>query len=196
MITTDDPQLARRMRLFRNHGIDSDPRRREAAGAWFYEMTDLGYNYRLTDFQCALGLSQLGRLDEWTGRRREIAANYEAALGALAGPRPLSIRSGAQHAYHLYVVQVHGEAGGRDSLFRALRADGIGVNVHYIPVHLHPYYQRTHHTRPGMCPRAEAAYGRVLSLPIFPRMTEGDVERVIEAIGRAMKSQHFAPVAA
>ena len=196
MITTDDPQLARRMRLFRNHGIDSDPRRREAAGAWFYEMTDLGYNYRLTDFQCALGLSQLGRLDEWTGRRREIAASYDAALAVLAGPRPLLIRSGAQHAYHLYVVQVGGKAGGRDSLFRALRADGIGVNVHYIPVHLHPYYQRMHHTRPGMCPRAEAAFARVLSLPIFPRMGEGDVERVVDAIGRAMESKYLAPVAA
>jgi perosamine synthetase len=181
MVTTDDPELARRLRLFRNHGISTDHRQREQAGSWFYEMTDLGYNYRLSDLQCALGLSQLRKLPAWVERRQAIARRYDAAFGGLPGVRPLEVRPDVRHAYHLYVVRV---AADRGRVFAALRAEGIGVNVHYVPVHLHPFYRRRYGTGPGLCPVAEAAYEHILSLPIFPRMTDADVDDVIGAVIR------------
>jgi perosamine synthetase len=179
VVTTDDPDFARRMLDFRNHGITTDHRQRERQGSWFYEMVDLGYNYRLTDFQCALGLRQLAKLPAWVARRQEIARRYDAAFAGLPGVRPLRVRPEVSHAYHLYVVRVGGP---RAEVFAALRAEGIGVNVHYIPVHFHPYYRRRFGTGPGLCPVAESAYDRILSLPIFPRMSDGDVEDVIAAV--------------
>ncbi|GAB4364322.1 MAG: UDP-4-amino-4,6-dideoxy-N-acetyl-beta-L-altrosami ne transaminase [Deltaproteobacteria bacterium] len=190
MVTTDDPDLAERMRIFRNHGITSDHRQRAREGSWFYEMTALGYNYRLTDFQCALGLSQLRRLPEWIRRRGEIAARYDEAFAALEVVRPLAVREGVRHAYHLYVIRLDLERlrGGRGEIFTALRAEGVGVNVHYIPVHLHPYYRSRFHTGPGMCPRAEAAYERILSLPLFPGMSDSDVSAVIAAVEKVVRA--------
>lgn len=176
MITTDDPELARRMRTFRNHGITTDHRERQNTGAWFYEMVDLGFNYRLTDFQCALGISQLSKLAGWIDRRRWIANRYNESLASVSEIRPLSVSPEVVHAYHLYVVRL---AKDRDSVFRDLRERGIGVNVHYIPVHLHPYYRKNFSTGPGLCPVAEEAYGQTLSLPLYPGMTAEDVERVI-----------------
>ena len=186
MVTTDDPGLAKRMRLFRNHGITTDHRQREASGSWFYEMVDLGYNYRLTDFQCALGASQLGKLPVWVLRRREIAARYDAAFADAPGIRPLAVRPDAYHAYHLYVIRLEAREPGKDraAIFRSLREAGIGVNVHYIPVHLHPYYRKRFGTRPGDCPVAEAAYERILSLPMYPGMSDGQVDEVIGAVRR------------
>jgi perosamine synthetase len=178
MVTTDDPGLAGRMRLFRNHGLTSDHRQRETQGTWSYEMVDLGFNYRLTDFQCALGLTQLRRLPGFLSRRREIARRYDEAFAGIPGVRPLTTRPDVAHAYHLYVVRVEGD---RAAVFRALRAEGIGVNVHYVPVHLHPFYRSRFSTAPGLCPAAEAAYERILSLPIFPRMTDEDSQAVIDA---------------
>lgn len=190
VVTTDDPQLARRMRAFRNHGIESTPRERTAQGTWRYEMTELGYNYRLSDIQCALATSQLRRLTGWVERRREIAARYDALVAGLPGIRPQRLRPGVGHAYHLYVVQAFAPSPPRDVLFERLRAAGIGVNVHYIPVHLHPYYRRRLGTGPGLCPVAEAASERLLSLPIFPKMTDADVERVAAALGEAVAARH------
>ncbi len=106
MVTTDDLSLARRMRIFRNHGITSDHRQRDQQGSWFYEMVDLGYNYRLTDFQCALGLSQLRKLPGWVARRREIAYRYDAAFAGMTAVQPLAVRPDVVHAYHLYMVRV------------------------------------------------------------------------------------------
>jgi perosamine synthetase len=184
LVATDDPRLAARMRSFRNHGIDTSARQREASGTWAYRMTDLGHNHRLSDLHAALALSQLGRLDDWTARRRQIAARYDAALADLPGLRPLATRPGVGHARHLYVVGVNELLArrSRDELFGALRSRGVGVNVHYPPVHLHPYYQRRYGTRPGLCPVAEEAGERILSLPIFPRMRDGDVDRVVDAL--------------
>ena len=189
MITTDDPDLARRMRIFRNHGITSDHRQREQQGSWFYEMVDLGYNYRLTDFQCVLGISQLRKLPGWVARRQEIARRYDAAVAKIPGVEPLGVREDVSHAYHLYVIRldVTQLQVTRTEVFAALRAEGIGVNVHYIPVHLHPFYRQRFGTGPDLCPVAEAAYERILSLPIFPRMTEGDVEDVIIAVHRVVE---------
>jgi perosamine synthetase len=179
MITTNNPDFALRMRTFRNHGITSDHRQRSEHGSWFYEMVDLGFNYRISDFQCALGSSQLRKLPAWLDRRREIAARYDAAFSGSSSICPLSVNPAAGHAYHLYVVRV---AGDRQESFRKLRERGIGANVHYIPVHLHPFYRRRFGTGPGLCPVAEAAYEQILSLPMFPRMTDADVERVISEL--------------
>ena len=187
-VTTDDPELAGRMRLFRNHGITADFRERAGKGSWFYEMEDLGYNYRITDFQCALGTSQLKKLPQWVKRRREIAACYDKAFSGMSGVKPLEVKSDVVHAYHLYVVQLNLERlrVDRGAIFKALRAEGIGVNVHYIPVHLHPFYRRRFGTGPGMCPVAEAAYERILSLPMFPAMTDDDVHDVVAAVQKVV----------
>ena len=184
MVTTDDASLAERIRQFRNHGFTSDHHQRAAAGSWHSEMTELGYNYRLTDFQSALGLGQLAKLDGWAARRREIAARYDGAFSGLDGVRPLSVRSGVRHARHLYVIRLDRDVPGLDrtAVYEALRCEGIGVGVHYLPVHLHRFYRERFGTAPGLCPVAEAAYEDILSLPIFPAMTEDDVDDVIRAV--------------
>ncbi len=185
-VTTDDAELARRMRLFRNHGISTDFRERAAQGAFAYEMVDLGYNYRLSDIQCALGITQLAKLESSVARRQVIAKQYDDSFRRMAVVRPLAVASEVSHAYHLYVIRLELEAlsADRAAVFRALRAEGIGVNVHYLPVHLHPYYQNRFGTRPGQCPVAEAAYERLLSLPMFPAMSDNDVAQVVEAIDK------------
>jgi perosamine synthetase len=184
LITTEDDRLAQRMRRFRSHGITSDHRQREEAGSWFYEMVDLGYNYRITDFQCALGKSQLGKLPQWIERRQEIARRYDENFAGLNGIEPLWVRPDVSHAYHLYVVCMDAERLGADrgQVFAALRAEGIGVNVHYVPVYLHPFYQEHFGTQPGLCPVAEAAYERIISLPMFPRMSDQDLCDVLTAV--------------
>jgi perosamine synthetase len=181
MVVTVDPELAARVRRFRNHGIASDHRQRDQLGTWYYEMTDLGYNYRLTDMQCALGLSQLPKLAGWLSRRRVIAGLYDASLAGRDDIQPLQRRGGVEHAYHLYVTCC-GPMIERRVVYERMRAAGIGVNVHYLPVHLHPYYQRHWGTRAGLCRTAEKAYNEILSLPIHAGMTELDVDRVLHAL--------------
>ena len=189
-VVTNDPELARRARLLRNHGITTDFRERAAKDSWLYEMVELGYNYRLSDIQCALGLTQLAKLPRSIERRRAIARQYDAAFRETPGLRPLAVRDDVAHAYHLYVVQLDLESlrVDRGAVFRALRAEGIGVNVHYLPVHLHPYYRRQFATGPGLCPAAERAYERILSLPMFPAMEPRDVNDVIEAMQKVLQS--------
>lgn len=184
LIATNHPEYVQRLKLFRNHGIASDFRQREKLGSWFYEMTDLGYNYRLTDIQCALGISQLKKLPAWLLRRQAIALRYDQALANCPGIRPLAVHLEVSHAYHLYVIRVDREKLGQDrgAVFKALRAHGIGVNVHYIPVHLHPFYQREFHTGSGLCPLAEQAYAEIISLPMFPSLTEAEQDQVIAAL--------------
>jgi perosamine synthetase len=184
MITTDDEDLAQRMRIFRNHGITTDHHQRESQGSWFYEMVDLGYNYRLTDFQCALGMSQLKKLSKWIRRRQSIAGTYDEAFKGMPSVQPLQLKKDVLHAYHLYVVRLNSENPHHDrsTIFRVLRNIGIGVNVHYVPVHLHPFYRNRFHTMPGMCPISEKAYEEIISLPLFPGMSDADVATVIEAV--------------
>jgi len=189
VVTTDDAELARRLRMFRNHGITSEARERQERGGWFYEMVALGYNYRLTDLQCALGLSQLKKLDSWLARRRAIAARYNAAFEKLPELALLSVRADRDPAWHLYVIRLNLEQlrVGRAEIFRALRAENIGVNVHYIPVPWHPYYQRLGYTK-GQWPAAEDAYERLISLPMFHAMTDADADDVIEAVRKVAES--------
>jgi len=187
-VTTDDSTLASRMRIFRNHGITTDHRQREDRGSWFYEMVELGYNYRMTDIQCALGLSQLAKLPAWIARRRDIAAAYDRAFTGVPEVKPLRVRYEVGHAYHLYVVQLQLKRleADRSRVFAALRAENIGVNVHYVPVHLHPFYRRRFGTKPGDCLVAEGAYERILTLPIFPAMSDEDVADVVAAVGKVV----------
>jgi len=184
MVTTDDKDLAYSMRRFRNHCLTSEHRERHEQGSWRYEVVDLGWNYRLTDFQCALGISQMKKVPLRTLARRKIAERYNNAFNSLDSIIPLKVQQGISHAYHLYVVQIDEEkfSVDRSQIFRALTAEGIGVNVHYIPVHLHPFYREKLNTREGMCPNAERAYGRILSLPIFAGMTDEDADDVIKAV--------------
>jgi len=188
MICTSDMTRAKKMRTFRNHGITTDHHQRARKGSWFYEMTALGYNYRLTDVQCALGLSQLCKVPGWVARRQKLAQLYNQALAKLPTVEPLMLRQDVSHAYHLYVVKLDPARlrVGRGEVFSALRAENIGVNVHYIPVHLHPFYRERFGTGPGLCPVAEVAYERLLSLPIFPGMTNKDTSDVITAFSKVM----------
>ncbi len=183
MVTTGDLGLAERLRIFRNHGIQSDARERQARGEWYYEMTALGYNYRLSDVACALGLSQLPRLDANIARRREIAAAYDRALVGLPGLELPTVLADVAPSWHLYPIRVRTEERGRRArAFRALRAEGLGVNVHYIPVHLHPYYRARFGFREGDYPVAEDAYAALISLPMFHGMTDRDVDDVVAAV--------------
>jgi dTDP-4-amino-4,6-dideoxygalactose transaminase len=187
VVTTDDDRLAARLRLFRNHGITTDARQREAAGSWFYEMTALGFNYRLSDLQCALGSAQLTRLPGWIARRRAIAARYAAAFAGEAALELPAVRPGRESAWHLYVVRLRLErlAVDRHQVFKALRAENIGVNVHYIPVPWHPYYRDLGFARGGW-PVAEAAYERLISLPMWAGMTDADVADTIAAVKKVL----------
>jgi UDP-4-amino-4,6-dideoxy-N-acetyl-beta-L-altrosamine transaminase len=185
MIVTDDEDLAARARRFRNHGLSNTHKDRACAGSWEYDMVDIGYNYRLSDVQCALGTSQLAKLPGWLKRRHEIAARYDRILLEGGLLIPLRVRPGVSHAYHLYVAQLS-ETGqtvcNRQELFTHLRAHGVTANVHYKPVHLHTYYRTRFDTQPGLCPVAEGAYQRIISLPMFPAMTDSDVDRVCDAV--------------
>ncbi|MCK5541069.1 MAG: UDP-4-amino-4,6-dideoxy-N-acetyl-beta-L-altrosamine transaminase [Desulfobacterales bacterium] len=171
MIVTDNEECAQKMRLFRNHGITIDAMNKEKNGAWFYEMIDLGYNYRITDIQCALGISQLKKLPEWVRRRQAIAFTYSQFFSETKLAKPLKVRKSIQHAYHLYVVRIIK----RDEILLKLRENGIGVNVHYMPVHLHPFYQQKFGYKKGLCPIAEDAYKDIISLPLWPGMEENDI---------------------
>ncbi len=184
MVVTDDETLARAMRRFRSHGIDIDAAQRLASGTFRYEMTELGYNYRLTDLQCALGRSQLSKQSAWLTRRQAIARTYDEAFARVPGVTPLAVRAQVSHAYHLYVVRLDKQSPSlnRDTAFQTLRKARIGVNVHYLPVYLHPYYQQLGYAA-GLCPCAEAAYEEIISLPMYPTLADDQVQRVIREVG-------------
>jgi perosamine synthetase len=179
-----DDRLAERARRFRNHGIDSTPADRPD---WRYDMVDLGLNYRLTDLQCALGLSQLARLPRSLARRAAIAARYRAALAELPTLTIPAVAPDVQHAWHIFPILLALERlrADRAAVFAALRAEGIGVNVHYVPVYWHPYYRDRGYRR-GLCPVAERAYERLLTLPLFPAMTDADVDDVVTAVAKVL----------
>jgi perosamine synthetase len=190
MVATNNAQFAETLRRFRNHGISSDARQRQNAGQWHYEMVLLGFNYRLPDIACALGLEQLKKLGANLARRREIAARYTDAFREIPGVIPPTVLPEANPAWHLYPIRVKLEklAADRAQIFRALRAENIGVNVHYIPVHFHPYYRDRFGFRGGEFPVAEAAYERLISLPMFHAMTDQDVQDVIAAVAKVLSS--------
>jgi perosamine synthetase len=187
-VATNNDEYASLMRSLRNHGIDQDLAQRQAKATWSYDMVRLGYNYRLSDLQCALGLNQIKKLPGWLARRRSLAAAYDAALADLPGVEPLALRPGVAHAYHIYVVLLDLEqlTVDREQVFAALRKEGIGVNVHYRPVHLHSFYSERFGTGPGLCPVAEDAGNRMLTLPMFPTMSDQDLTDVVRALEKVI----------
>ena len=188
MVTTDNPKFAEALRRFRNHGISSDARQRQSAGQWHYEMVLLGFNYRLTDIACALGIQQLKKLDANLLRRRQIAERYAAAFREIPEVVLPAVRDDVNPAWHLYPIRLgRGNLkADRGQVFQALRAENIGVNVHYIPVHRHPYYSERFGYRGGEYPVAEDAYERLISLPMFHGMVDDDVEDVIRAVDKVV----------
>jgi dTDP-4-amino-4,6-dideoxygalactose transaminase len=185
MVTTDDDSLADRVRLMRLHGMSRDAwKRYRADGSWRYEIIEAGYKYNLTDLQAALGLVQLARCEEMWRSRARIARRYTQALASMEAYRTLPVDSDVQHAWHLFVVlvdpsklRIH-----RDQVIDELRERGIGTAVHFIPLHLHPYYQQTWGYRTGEFPIAEDYFDRCISLPIYPGMTDEDITQVIEGL--------------
>jgi UDP-4-amino-4,6-dideoxy-N-acetyl-beta-L-altrosamine transaminase len=192
MVTTGNAQFAETLRRFRNHGISSDARQRQSQGQWHYEMVLLGFNYRLTDIACALGIRQLQKLDENVARRRAIAMKYREELSELPQAILPAEKAESSSSWHLFPIRLRLErlTADRGQIFRALRAENIGVNVHYIPVHLHPYYRDRFGYKGGEYPVAEQAYERLISLPMFHGMSDQDVNDVIRAILKVV--EHYA----
>lgn len=186
-IATTSAESAARMRRFRNHGLDRDVRGREAAGTWSYDLVELGFNYRLSDFAAALGTSQLQRLDASLARRRELARLYLRELAGVAGIRPQRVDAPDAHAWHLFPVIIDGLRIDRDGFVRALRAERIGANVHYTPVHLLSLYRQRLGCRPGMLPVTEAVCARIVTLPLFPAMSDEDARSVVDAVRRIVE---------
>lgn len=188
MALTSDDELAWRMATLRSHGITRDPVRmhREPDGPWYYEQLDLGYNYRMTDIQAALGLSQLDRLDELVERRNLLARRYDQLLAGLPLQLP-AVQPDNKSAFHLYVVRLRNGATRKThrEVFEALRDQGVGVNLHYMPIHLQPYY-RNLGFGPGLCPEAERYAQEAISLPLYPGLTEPQQEQVVQALRKAL----------
>lgn len=185
---TNDGDLAERLSRLRSHGITRDPARmiHESDGPWYYEQIELGFNYRMTDIQAALGASQLGRLAGYVERRNMLASRYDLALSRL----PLRFQArvaGSRSSFHLYVVRLqrHASSLSHREIFERLRGDGIGVNLHYIPVYRQPYYSRLGFDREDY-PEAEAYYAEAISLPLFPSMDEAIQDRVVASLEAAL----------
>lgn len=191
MLLSNDDALHRQLSLLRSHGMVRDPADLEdqGQGAWYYEQHALGYNYRITDIQAALGLSQLGRLDAFVARRRAIAARYTTLLAGLPVTTPFQAAYG-ESAWHLYPIWIEPGADGdvaarRKAVFASLREQGIGVNVHYIPVPNQPYYRRLGF-KPGQFPQAERYYSGAISLPMYYSLTDAEQDQVVEAVRKAL----------
>lgn len=190
VITTNNKELYEKLKLFRTHGITRDKEilYNKNEGSWYYEQLELGYNYRITDIQCALGISQLNKIDKFLRRRREIAEKYNEYLKDIDGIVLPYQEEYIKSSWHLYVIQLELEKFkvGRREIFEALQAENIGVNVHYIPVYYHPYYQKLGYKK-GLCPNAEKLYERIITIPLYPKMTDKDVKDVVEALDRVLK---------
>ncbi|MGE7991323.1 UDP-4-amino-4,6-dideoxy-N-acetyl-beta-L-altrosamine transaminase [Pseudomonas sp. NPDC089554] len=189
MVLTNRADLDKRLRLLRSHGVTRDPSQmtEECHGGWYYQQLELGFNYRITDLQAALGLSQLTRLEAFLARRRELAARYQHLLAQL----PVSVQAPqqeAESAWHLFVVRVHSDRVARShrEIFDGMRAAGVGVNLHYIPIHLQPYY-RDLGFKPGDFPQAEAYYTQALSLPMYPDLTDAQQDHVVDSLRRLLE---------
>ena len=185
MITCADQQLAEKLQMLTLHGISRDAwKRYSAEGSWYYEVQYLGFKYNLTDIAAALGLLQLRKLDQANARRREIAAAYDAAFAGLPEIDTLRTRGDVTKVDHLYIIKLVPDrlTVERAEFIEALRGMGIGTSVHFIPLHFHPYYRDKYGYLPGTFPVAEEVYRRSISLPLYPRMSDEDVERVITAV--------------
>ena len=183
-VLTNKADLYEKLCMLRTHGITRAKEKLSDAeeGGWHYEMQYLGYNYRMTDFQCALGINQLGRIDLFNERRRQIVEKYNRAFGSLKGLRSIVEREDVRSSWHIYVLMVDGN---RKDIYDKLKNSGVGVNVHYRPVYLQPYYRKLGF-RPGDCPNAEAYYSKAITIPLYPKMTDDDVQYVISQVRRSI----------
>jgi UDP-4-amino-4,6-dideoxy-N-acetyl-beta-L-altrosamine transaminase len=184
-VMTNDPALYQKLLYGRSHGITKDPSILEKnPGPWWYEMHELGFNYRITDIQAALGITQLAKLERFCARRREIVAAYNEGLGALSWLSTPRETSGVRSCFHLYVAQIEFAAIGKNraQVMNELRSKGVGTQVHYIPVHMQPWYRKSYGYGAGDCPNSETYYEKALSLPLYPAMTDADVRTVIDAV--------------
>jgi len=192
IVVTDDEELYRKLMLFRSHGITRDGNMlTHDEGPWYYEQLELGYNYRITDVQCALGISQMKKIDMFINRRREIVKRYNEAfkdIQQLITPHEAEY---SNSGWHLYVIKLDLSKlkCDRRTIFEALQKENIGVNVHYLPVYLHPYYQKLGYKK-GLCPEAEKLYESMITLPIFPKMEDKDAEDVINGVKKVLN--HYA----
>lgn len=190
IIVTNDKRLYEKMMLFRSHGITRDPKfMLESHGPWYYEQVDLGYNYRITDLQCALGISQMDKLDNFIERRREIVNKYNEAFKEVQEITTPYEAEYSNSGWHIYVIVLNLDklTVGRKEIFEALQKENIGVNVHYLPVYLHPYYRELGYEK-GLCPIAEDLYNRMITIPLFPAMTDKDVQDVITAVNKVINA--------
>lgn len=189
-ITTNSLELYRKLKLFVTHGItrDKDILIDKEQGGWYYEQHALGFNYRITDIQCALGVSQLNRVGDLIARRKQIVETYNKAFQNIDGVIVQSEIEDSDTARHLYIIQLELEKlkASRNEIFDALRAENIGVNVHYVPVYFHPYYQNLGYKK-GLCPKAEALYERIITVPLHPSMSDDNVKAVIEAVQKVIE---------
>ncbi|MEG1256005.1 UDP-4-amino-4,6-dideoxy-N-acetyl-beta-L-altrosamine transaminase [Clostridium sp.] len=184
MVVTNDKDLYEKMLRFRSHGITRKPEFLvDNHGPWYYEQLELGFNYRITDLQCALGISQMDKLDKFICRRREIVNIYNEAFKELKEITSPFEAEFSNSGWHIYVIALNLDklTVGRKEIFEALQKENIGVNVHYMPVYLHPYYKNLGYEK-GLCPAAEDLYNRIITIPLFPSMTDKDIEDVIKAV--------------
>ena len=192
MLTTSDDALAERARLLALHGMSNDAwDRYTARGSWAYQVLAAGYNYAMSDYQAALGHAQFSRIDEFQTKRRHLAERFNERFAALEEiVRPVE-REGTTHAWHLYVIRVRPERLriGRDEFIVQLKERGIGTSVHFIPIHHHPYYRERYGWAPGDFPAADAAFETMISLPLYTRMTESEVDRVATAVEDIVREQ-------
>lgn len=188
-VCTSNPDLYARAKIFRQHGITRDYKERLTMGAHYYEMQELGYNYRITDIQCALGITQMKKLEGFVARRQAICAQYHEGFAKEETLRCVQEVDGTTNAHHLMVIRLVLDklTKTRDDVFLALQKEGIGVNVHYLPVHMHPYYKSIGFEE-GCCPKAEALYNEIITLPVFPQMTDSDVADVITAVTKVCRA--------
>jgi perosamine synthetase len=193
MITTNDEKLYKKLSLFRTHGITRNEEfMEENQGNWYYEQIELGFNYRITDIQCALGRSQLKKLDSFVKRRRELVSFYNNKFEDLDCVQLQKEYDGCKSSWHLYILKLDPKMlkTGRKDVFDALRAENIGVNVHYLPVYLHPYYRRLGYEK-GICPAAEDLYENIFTLPLYPAMSEVDAQDVVDAVEKVLNFYHI-----
>lgn len=190
VLTTNSKEIYERLNLFRSHGITRDSKLmiNNDEGPWYYEQLELGYNYRLTDIQAALGISQLTKLDKFVDKRRYIADEYNRAFSKYEELITPYQHKDCHSSWHLYIIQLNLEmlSVGRREIFEALKAENIGVNVHYIPVYYLPYYKSLGYEK-GLCPNAEKLYEGIITLPLFPNMNQYDIETVIEAVDKVLR---------
>ena len=184
-VLTNHRDVYEKVMLLRSHGIEKNPQNiKNYEGPWYYQMYDIGFNYRITDIQCALGQSQLHRLDDFVEKRREIAANYDTFFESSDVANPPLAAKDIIHSYHLYPLQINFETAklSRSALFKTMESEGIGLQVHYIPIHWQSYYQRHYHFDRHQFPNAVQFYNREVSLPIYPDLKESEQNKVIQAL--------------